>query len=61
LQRIKLETWGLSLAVTQDEDPLLVVTNRNMKLEIYRVNGGKYIRTISGFGQETPLMLYGVK
>lgn len=61
LRRIKLQTQGLSLCVTKDRDPLLVVTNANMNLEVYRAKNGSYVRTISGFGQETPLMLFGAR
>jgi methylamine dehydrogenase heavy chain len=61
LRRITLQTQGLSLGVTKDRDPLLVVTNTDMNLDVYGANSGAYIRTISGFGQETPLMLFGAQ
>ena len=61
LHRIKLQNHGLSLGVTKDQDPLLVVTNADMNLDVYRAKNGSYIRTISGFGQETPLMLFGAQ
>lgn len=61
LRRIKLRTHGLSLAVTRDPQPLLVVANEDMNLDVYKANSGTYIRTISGFGQETPLMLFGAR
>lgn len=60
-RRIKLQTQGLSLCVTKDRNPLLVVTNTDMNLDVYRAKNGSYIRTISGFGQETPLMLFGAR
>ncbi|MFQ5659723.1 MAG: amine dehydrogenase large subunit [Gammaproteobacteria bacterium] len=59
--RIKLKTRGLSIGVTKEENPLLIVTNTDMNVDVYRVNSGKYIRTISHFGQETPLMVYAVR
>ena len=61
LRRIELRTQGLSLCVTKDQDPLLVVTNTDMNLDVYRAKTGSYIRTITGFGQETPLMLFGAR
>ena len=61
LRRIKLHTQGLSLGVTREPQPLLVVTNTDMNLDVYRADNGTYIRTISGFGQETPLMIFGVQ
>ena len=61
VHRIKLRTQSVSLCVTKDESPLLVVTNANMNLDVYNANSGAYIRTISKFGQETPLMLFGAR
>ena len=60
VQRIKLQAWGLSLAVSRGENPLLMVVNpTDMSLEMYNTDSGKFIKTISGFGQETPLMVHG--
>ena len=61
VHRIKLRTLGVSLCVTKDQSPLLVVTNADMNLDVYNANSGAYIRTISKFGQETPLMLFGAR
>jgi len=61
LRRIKLRTQGLSLGVTRESKPLLVVTNTDMNLDVYQVDTGTYLRTISGFGQETPLMIFGAQ
>jgi len=61
VQRIPLQTWGLSLAVTKNSDPLIAVTNVEMNVDIYKVKSGEYLRTISEFGNETPLILHGVK
>ena len=60
MQRIKLQAWGLSLAVSRGDKPLLMVVNpTDMSLEMYNTDSGKFIKTISGFGQETPLMVHG--
>ncbi|MCB1710053.1 MAG: methylamine dehydrogenase [Halioglobus sp.] len=62
VQRIKLQSWGLSLAVSRGENPVLMVVNpADMSLEMYNTGSGEFIRTISGFGQETPLMVNGSK
>jgi len=62
VQRIKLKSWGLSLAVSRGENPVLMVVNpADMSLEMYNTGNGEFIRTISGFGQETPLMVHGSK
>lgn len=58
--RIPLREWGLSLAVSRGSEPRLLVTNPvDMSLELYDGQSGEFIRTITGFGQETPLMLHG--
>ena len=56
--RIKLKTWGFSLMVTPDEDPLMVVTNAQMALDVYRANTGEYLRTLGPHSQETPFVVY---
>ncbi len=61
VQRIPLQSWGLSLAVTKNAEPLIAVTNGDMDVEIYRADTGKYLRTITDFGHETPLILHGVR
>jgi methylamine dehydrogenase heavy chain len=58
--RIPLQAWGLTLAVSRGSDPRLLVTNPvDMSLELYDGKSGEFIKTITGFGQETPLMLHG--
>jgi methylamine dehydrogenase heavy chain len=58
--RIALQAWGLSLAVSRGKNPRLMVTNPiDMSLEMYEGLSGKFVKTITDFGQETPLMLHG--
>jgi methylamine dehydrogenase heavy chain len=58
--RIPLQEWGLSLAVSRGEKPLLMVTNpTDMSLEMYDGLSGEFMRKITDFGQETPLMMHG--
>jgi methylamine dehydrogenase heavy chain len=58
--RIPLQAWGLSLAVSRGDKPLLMVTNpTDMSLEMYDGLSGEFIRKITDFGQETPLMMHG--
>lgn len=60
--RIKLQAWGLSLAVSRGKQPVLMVVNpTDMSLEMYDTGSGDFIRTIGGFGQETPLMVHGAR
>ena len=56
--RIPLQEWGLSFAVGRGEEPKVLVTNPvDMSVELYDGLTGDFIRKITGFGQETPLMI----
>ena len=57
VQRIALKSRGISLALSRGAPMLLMVTNTEMNLEIYDVRDGRFLRTISGIGQETPLLV----
>ena len=60
--RIPMKVWGLSLAVSHGDKPLLLITNpTDMSLELYDAGSGNFIKSITDFGQETPLMLFGSK
>ncbi len=60
--RIALKSWGLSLALSRGENPVLMVVNpTDMSLEMYDTGSGEFIRTITGFGQVTPLLVHGSK
>ena len=60
VQRIVLKSWGLSLALSRGKDPVLMVVNPNdMSLEMYNTGNGEFIRTITDFGQATPLLVHG--
>ena len=62
IRRIALQSWGLTLAVSRGENPVLMVVNpTDMSLEMYQAGTGEFIKTISNFGQETPLMVHGSK
>jgi methylamine dehydrogenase heavy chain len=58
--KISMKAWGLSLAVSRGKKPRLMVTNpTDMSLEIYDGLSGEFVKTITGFGQSTPLMMHG--
>jgi len=60
LRKIALNEWGLSLAVTKGDSPMLAVLNPTvMSIEIYDPNSGELVRTLSGFGENTPLSFSG--
>jgi len=59
LKRIALKQWGLTLAIGRGQKPKLMVVNpTDMSLEMYDPETGDFIKTITGFGQETPLMVH---
>lgn len=57
VNRIALELPALSINVTRNEK-LLVATNVNLDIDVYDLANGEHQRTISNFGQETPLTLW---
>ena len=57
---LPLKTDGFSIQVTNGKEPLLAVTNANMEIDIYTLNGA-HQRTIGGWGPATPYTLYGVE
>ena len=59
VDRIKLQTPAISLALTRDDKALLVATNINLEIDVYDAVSGKYVRTIGDFGQETAFLLHG--
>ncbi|MFT5482767.1 MAG: methylamine dehydrogenase heavy chain [Halieaceae bacterium] len=60
VKRISLKAWGLSLGVSRGENPRLMVLNpTDMSLEMYNSETGEFIKTITGFGQTSPLSFRG--
>lgn len=59
VERIVLELPAISIGLTRDDDPLLVATNINLEVDVYDVDSGEYLRTLSDIGAETPFMLHG--
>lgn len=58
VKKIPLQMPGLTLEVSKDKSPWLYVTNVEMNIDVYDALSGKHIRTLSSFGQETPLILF---
>lgn len=61
VQVIELKTPVLAIELTYDKNPLLLTTNVEMNVDVYRAKDGQYLRTMDHFGQETPLILHAVK
>jgi methylamine dehydrogenase heavy chain len=57
IARIDAPNWAVSVAVTRGKKPLLVITNGQMNLDIIDPITGKLIRTLSGFGNITPMIV----
>ncbi len=58
LRRIPLKQHGISIALNRQEDPLLLVTNADMNIDVYRASSGEHVNSLTGFGQETPFVVY---
>jgi methylamine dehydrogenase heavy chain len=55
-----LGRFYILMAVSRGKTPQLMVTNpTDMSLEIYDGLSGEFVKTITGFGQSTPLMMHG--
>lgn len=61
LRRVTLREPGLSIELTRDPDPLLLVVNVSMNVDVYRARDGGFLRTLSDFGQDEPLLLHAVR
>lgn len=59
VDRIELQLPAISIGLTRDDDPLMATTNINLEVDIYNVESGDYLRTLSGIGAETPFLLHG--
>lgn len=57
--RIVLKNHGVSLAATHGDNPLLLVTNATMQVDVYEAD--KFARSLAPFGQETPFIIHPVE
>ena len=60
LARIPLPNWGVSIAVNNAENPLLVVTNGKLALETYDAGSGEFIKTLA-VQTQTAFVIRGVR
>lgn len=58
LLTVDVPNWAVSVAVTRGKEPLIVVTNGEMNLDIFNARDGAFIQTISDFGNTTPLLVH---
>lgn len=59
--RIKLKVHGVSIEATRSKDPLLVVTNGNMELDVYDAESGEWLRMIGGGMASDPVAIFAVE
>ena len=60
IMRIRLPNWGISVGVSNAEQPLLVVTNGELQLETYSTATGEMDKTLV-VSMQTPFIVRGVR
>ena len=60
IMRIPLPKWGISVGVSNAEEPLLVVTNGELGLETYSTATGEMVKTLA-VSTQTPFIVRGVQ
>ena len=60
IMRIPLPKWGVSVGVSNAEQPLLVVTNGELGLETYSTATGEMVKTLA-VSTQTPFIVRGVQ
>lgn len=55
---IKTPSWAISIALSRGANPLLVVTNGELNLDVFDAQSGQYVHTLSDFGNVTPLLVH---
>jgi methylamine dehydrogenase heavy chain len=58
LRKIAAPRWAITMAVTRGKNPLLVVTNGELNLDVFDATDGRFLHTISDIGTTTPLSLH---
>ena len=60
-QRVRVidtPNWAISISVSRGTNPLLVVTNGDLNLDVFNANDGSLLQTVSDFGSVTPLLVH---
>jgi len=58
ISKIPVPKWAVSVALTRGDEPLLVVTNGEMTLDIFNPRTGELQQNISDFGNITPIVIF---
>jgi len=58
INKYDVPNLAVSIAVGRGSDPMLVVTNGDLALDIINARSGKLIQTVSQFGAVTPLLVH---
>lgn len=59
-RRIALKNPGISIKITTDKEPLMLVVNEASHIDIYEAHSGLFKHQISGLGQ-SPFLFYGAQ
>lgn len=54
---IETPNWAISIAVTRGKNPLLIVTNGELNLDVFDAKTGEFKQTLADFGNSTPLLV----
>lgn len=60
VQRVKLREHTIAIGLTRDAQPLLSAIAESGEVDVYDARGGKFVRRLHYFGQETPMAVYTV-
>lgn len=58
VRTIETPAWAISIAVSRGDNPLLVVTNGELNLDVFDAQTGTLVQTVSDFGSTTPLLVH---
>lgn len=58
VRTIETPGWAISIAVSRGDNPLLVVTNGDLNLDVFDAKTGAHVQTVADFGSTTPLLVH---
>lgn len=61
VRKIELKNGGFSIEATRATQPLLIVTNASMGLDVYDLSSDKHLREIGGFMSSEAFVLHAVE
>ncbi len=58
LSKFPVPKWAVSVALTRGKEPLVVVTNGEMSLDIFNPRTGELVHNLDGFGNISPIIIF---